>query len=219
MWFILLKIFKFGFSQAKKQHAKKNNPNGNPDDTTNPSSIPMAARSFLQPTPPPPPKPLKYYLGLALHAVQLIFGIAVLALYSSDIHNAHERGDSASPEWVFAVVTAFLGCVTAMTLLVYVAFLKQRSVGGKAGILLGLFAWQALGVILWLVVFGIFAGKFLGTEKKKMRRAVWVDLVCLVLAVGGTAWAWLRWWRNGRGRAAEEDVVGKDREVEEKEVV
>ncbi|KAK1138794.1 hypothetical protein N8T08_001796 [Aspergillus melleus] len=179
----------------------------------------MAARSFLQPTPPPPRKPLKHYLGLTLHAIQLIFAIAVLALYSSDIHNAHERGDSAGAEWVFAVVTAFLGCATALVMLVYVAVLKQRSVGGKAGVLLGLFAWQALGVVLWLVVFGIFAGRFLGTEKKKMRRAVWVDLVCLVLAVGAAAWAGLRWWRNGRGKGGEEGVGGdgKDREAEEKE--
>ena len=104
MWFILLKIFKFGFNQAKKHNANKKGQN--PDDLSNPSSFNMAARSFGQPSPPPARKPLKHYLALTLHTLQLIFGITVLALYGSEIHNAHERSDSAAPEAVYAVITA-----------------------------------------------------------------------------------------------------------------
>lgn len=213
MWFILLKIFKFGFNQAKKHNANKKAAQHG-DDLSNPSSFNMAdPRAFAQPSPPPPRKPLKHYLALTLHALQLVFAIAVLALYGSEVHHAHERSDSATPESVYAVVTAMLACVTALGMLGYEVLVKPRGSGGKAGLLMGMFAWLGIVVILWLVVFGVFAAKFLGSEKKKMRRAVWVDLVCLAMAVGAAAWAGLRWWRGNREEDGEREVKEEEKEA------
>ncbi|KAA8647108.1 uncharacterized protein ATNIH1004_005791 [Aspergillus tanneri] len=211
MWFLLLKVFKFGFSQAKKHKSKKSNNNStSTDDLTNPSSFNMS-----QPSPPASPvtrtTKLKSYIILALHILQFVFGITVIGLYSGAIRHASESNDALPSKWVYAVIVASLACVTAVGLLV-TAVVKGRitEVGtGAVGMMrLTVFAWQGVLVILWTVVFGIFAEKFVGSDQKKMRRAVWVDLVNLVMWIGSAGWAGLKWWKgNQRVGEVDKEVV------------
>lgn len=82
---------------------------------------------------------------------------------------------------------------------------------------LPLFVWEAVLCVFWLTLFGIFGKLYIGDYEDssmvtRMRRAVWVDLVDLVLWVGTALWKGMRWWRGQRG------VFGVDG-VEEKEGV
>ncbi|CBF76987.1 uncharacterized protein ANIA_10588 [Aspergillus nidulans FGSC A4] len=158
---------------------------------------------------------IKALLSTALAVVQFAFGLAVIGLYSQDINTARDNGDSAPSRWVYAVVTAFLSTVTAFLYLVLGWWWKKRSkpsFSQRAGLFLPLFAWESVLVILWLVVFGIFGEMYIGVyhvggkdggESKvtRMRRAVWVDLACLVLWVLSGAWRGVRWWKaKGMGQ-------------------
>ncbi|KAL4877499.1 hypothetical protein BJY04DRAFT_222057 [Aspergillus karnatakaensis] len=235
MWFVLFKIFRFGYSETKKYKAKKaaQNPQGqqqfqqphpgNPYLPSSPDNDNDNNRSFAHDQYPMDPLPeqtppavalskrarAKALLALILAVCQFAFGLAVIGLYSQDISAARDRGDSAPSQWVYAVVTAFLSTVTATLYLVLGWWWTKR---GKAGFAarpafhLPLFGWEGVLVILWLVVFGIFGEMYIGvyhvggkeggeSNVTRMRRAVWVDLVCLVMWAGSAGWRGVRWWK------------------------
>lgn len=59
--------------------------------------------------------------------------------------------------------------------------------------------------VLWLVLFGVFGGEYIGKGNgdgdhrvTRMKRAVWVDLADLVLWFLTGVWGFLRWWTKGR---------------------
>ncbi|KAL4872468.1 hypothetical protein BDV12DRAFT_193557 [Aspergillus spectabilis] len=240
MWFVLFKIFRLGYSETKKYKAKKaaaqsgapqfqQPPSGSPyypSDTSRDAPYPMDSL----PDQTPPLAALgkraraKEVLALLLALCQFAFGLAVIGLYSQDINAARDRGDSAPSRWVYAVVTAFMSTVTAVLYLVLGWWWRKRSkpsFSGRQGLHLPLFAWEGVLVILWLVVFGIFGEMYIGVyhvggkeggESKvtRMRRAVWVDLACLVFWVGSTSWRGVRWWKaNGSGFRAEGGEEGE----------
>ncbi|KAB8233117.1 uncharacterized protein BDW43DRAFT_311524 [Aspergillus alliaceus] len=197
MWWVLAgKAAKIGANAYKTHQAKKN---GTPLDTnTTTRSAPLA------------PRPVRYkaYVELTLFFLQLVFGLTVIGLYGRDVHSAREHGDPQNAKWVYALVTGFLGAGTGLVYFGYgVVMMKlgrlerERRVVGS----MGRVGWGVVLVVLWLVVFGVFGGMYIGvygsgSEKevertKRMRRAVWVDLVNLVFWVGTTVIEGLRWWR------------------------
>ncbi|RDW72472.1 MARVEL domain-containing protein [Aspergillus mulundensis] len=235
MWFVLFKIFRFGYSETKKYKAKKAaqqpgqpgqaqfqqppfpNPyfGGTADGSRGPEQYPMdtyPAPPLPEQTPPPAMgkrAKMKALISTALAILQFAFGLAVIGLYSQDINSARDRGDSAPSRWVYAVVTAFMSTVTALAYLVLGWWWKKRSkpsFSQRGGLFLPLFAWESILVILWLVVFGIFGEMYIGvyhvggkdggdSKVTRMRRAVWVDLACLLFWVVSGAWRGVRWWK------------------------
>ncbi|KAI2895912.1 hypothetical protein CBS63078_8426 [Aspergillus niger] len=173
--------------------------------------------------PPPPPsniprRPrLKHYTELFLHILQAVFALTTIVLYGIDIHHAHEKSQSADARWVYAIVTGMMGCGTALFYLVMMHWvLKTRTpLAMRERWNLPLFVWEAVLCVFWLTLFGIFGKMYIGdyedsSEVTRMRHAVWVDLVNLLLWVGTALWKGMRWWRGQRG------VFGVDG-VEEKQ--
>lgn len=134
--------------------------------------------------------------------LQFTLGLVVIGLYGRDIKPSAPASDS---RWVYAVVVGFLAALTAFVhLLLDLLLLKSRPLRHRPLARLLVLAWEAVLVVNLLTVFGIFAKLFLGkaTENERMRRAVYVDVVVLVLWLASAGWMGLRWWR---GRAVRED--------------
>lgn len=226
MWFVLFKIFRFGYSETKKYKAKKQatqqppqpGPYDGPRDFNN-EQYPMDAYPPPLPDQTPPPAAMgkgaraKSLVSTILAIFQFAFGLAVIGLYSQDINSAHGNGDSAPSQWVYAVVTAFVSTVTALLYLILGWWWAKRvklAFSQRQGLFLPLFVWESVIVILWLVVFGIFGEKYIGvyhvggkdggdSKVTRMRRAVWVDLACLVFWIASAAWRGVRWWKGKGG--------------------
>lgn len=244
MWFLLFKIFRFGYSETKKHKAKKAQqqqqaqdpqfqqpPYSSPYDGTR-DQYPMDTYPPPLPEQTPPPAKMsktgrmKALLSTILAVTQFAFGLAVIGLYSQDINTS--GGDSAPAKWVYAVVTAFLSSTTAFFYVLLGWWWKKRSkpsFSQRAGLFLPLFAWESVLVILWLVVFGIFGEMYIGvyhvggedggeSKVKRMRRAVWVDLACLALWALSGAWRGVRWWKGKKSSF----IKGGDVEEGEKEI-
>ncbi|KAB8213914.1 hypothetical protein BDV33DRAFT_209775 [Aspergillus novoparasiticus] len=221
-WMLIFKAFKIG-NKAYKTHKNKN---GN-DDTLNPNSINLSSTITTPPPPPPPLKTrLKAHIQLLLHFLQLVFGLTVVGLYGRDVRAAHKNGDAQNAKWVYALVTGVLGAGTGLVYLVYgVVMMKMGKLGRERMVVgsLGRLGWGFVLVVLWLVVFGVFGGLYIGVygegseeeveKTKRMRHAVWVDLINLVFWVAGMVIEGLRWWRLRGGRGAGSDLEKGEKEV------
>ncbi|RAH68147.1 uncharacterized protein BO66DRAFT_440528 [Aspergillus aculeatinus CBS 121060] len=205
MWFLLLRLFKFGFKAHKTHKAKKNgtyDPSSSFPMSTNKTGTTTTITTNNIPAHLRRSKP-KHYLNLSLHICQLVFGLTTLALYAHHIHTIHDSAATATAgaKWVYAIVTALLGCGTAIAYIVLMQYiLKTRvPVARRASWQLPLFVWEVVLCVVWLTLFGIFGSEYLGrksatesAETRRMRHAVWVDLVNLGLWVGvGSENRWL----------------------------
>lgn len=81
--------------------------------------------------------------------------------------------------------------------------MKSQPLGARSAARLPVFVWECVLVVTWLVVFGIFGKMFIGSygrgdNVERMRHAVYLDLVVLVLFGGSGAWMGLRWWKGRR---------------------
>ncbi|KAL4992930.1 hypothetical protein BDV10DRAFT_200218 [Aspergillus recurvatus] len=127
---------------------------------------------------------IKTYIEKIIRYIQLAFSLAVISLYTQDLNKGQSESESSRARWVYAV----------------------PSIEWRAGWSLPLFLWEITIVILWLVVFGIFGKLYIGVEVsgggrhesrlKAMHRAVWVDLVNLILWTITGTWRGLRWRRS-----------------------
>ncbi|KAL4961817.1 MARVEL domain-containing protein [Aspergillus stella-maris] len=255
MWFLLLKIFRFGYSESKKYKAKKAQQNGTgghpvqfqqpPDGSPYDGSRDYNQQPYPMDTYPPPlpdqtslaSAPMmskraraKSLLATALAVLQFAFGLAVIGLYSQDINSAQNNGDALPSRWVYAVVTAFLSTVTALLYIILGWWWTKRSkpsFSERDSLFLPLFAWESVLVILWLVVFGIFGEMYIGVyhvggkeggegKLTRMRRAVWVDLACLVFWILSGTWRGVRWWKERNGgsfKRKDSGMFGTEKEM------
>lgn len=79
--------------------------------------------------------------------------------------------------------------------------------------------------VFWLTLFGIFGKMYLAEDPEgqegivRMKHAVWVDLVNLLLWCGSATWMGLRWWRGMKERKGEmvETATQWSKEVEQQE--
>ncbi|KAF2150233.1 hypothetical protein K461DRAFT_217845, partial [Myriangium duriaei CBS 260.36] len=115
-------------------------------------------------------------LRFFLRFLQLLLALVICGVYGLDIHNARKSGYRQDGRWVFALVTAGL---SGLSCLVYV-LPKLKSYW--------FWAWDLILSIMWVAVFGIFAKLYVRTHPtihqvhaRKMRNAVWVDLVNMLL--------------------------------------
>ncbi|KAF9891176.1 hypothetical protein FE257_004740 [Aspergillus nanangensis] len=219
MWFLILKLFKIGFKEAKKHKANKR---ANPEDP----NFTMQQQPEVSTFAPPQSKSskAKFLLQMALRVLQFALGVAVIGLYGGTLNTAREDNSAPPSQWVYAVVVGFLGASTALVYLVLGMVMKSRPLGARQGTHLPLFLWESVLCVLLLVLFGLFGKMYIGVygekdgvDVKKMRRAVWVDLVMLVVWVGTAFWAGLRWWKGAKGADDGESQAGKgDLEMGEK---
>lgn len=143
---------------------------------------------------------LPFILNVTLRFLQLVFGIAVIGLYAQDLNRAHKMKKYTDGKWVFATVVGTLGAVSALIYgllpLVFSAFSVAI-----------LFAWDVILFILWTAVFGLFGSMYINAKVemqsgvKRMKNAVWIDLINMLLwfvsAIVGAVGFW-RWMRHGR---------------------
>ncbi len=114
--------------------------------------------------------------------LQFLFALIIAAVYGHRIDADRRAGTRQSPEWVFGVAVAGLSCITAVTF----ALIAPLSLVSAKFRTYRLYAWDLSLFLLWIVVFGIFAGIFLkrpddddykGASTAPMKAMVWLDLV------------------------------------------
>ena len=239
MWFLVLKLLKTGFSQAKKHRAAKkqqqqqqqNDPNTtsiNLDPTTKTGATESATEmlSFNANTTRNPAKSL---LDASLRLLQFVLGLVVIGLYGQHLtltsdKTAAEHGYSPlDARWLYAVITGALASLTALVYMVLMFALRKRTpLVRRTGLLLPVFVWEGVVWVLWLVCFGIFGRLFLAKQhgggegrsewEEKMWRAVWVDLASWVVWGVSLVWCGVRWWKRGGlgSRSGDGDGSGAD---------
>lgn len=115
----------------------------------------------------------------AFRTLQLIFAVTVAGLYGVDIAYATKTNTHAHAEWIYA---EFLAALSALNAILYLAFTMSEC------------AWvvlDALLCILWVAQVGVFGTLYTSTvdpdyehatlSVSRMRAAVWVDLINMLL--------------------------------------
>ncbi|KXJ89542.1 hypothetical protein Micbo1qcDRAFT_165642 [Microdochium bolleyi] len=135
-------------------------------------------------------KPFFVYETMArwvARGLQFVFALIVCGLYGSKVASDSRNDRGQDPAWAFALVVAGMSCITCVVFAIPNPFLKIHR----------LFPWDLLLLLLWIIVFGIFASTFLtqpedvkeykGASVTVMRGAVWVDLVnCIFWMITGS---------------------------------
>ncbi|CAL5872109.1 uncharacterized protein PFLUO_LOCUS6366 [Penicillium psychrofluorescens] len=189
MAFVALKLLRLGYSQAKNHKSKNQQPQ--PQTQQPPAPYPNYQYAMpdyypggyppgvapggtyqypMAPAPAPaaaaPPaskgsKIVSMFMS-ATRFLQFVFGLTVIGLYGQDVSYDHQTLHTWNPEWVFAVVTAFLSTVTTVAHFVLPCCLRRIKSNTKPALLLPQFSWEFLLCILWLVLFGLFGKMYIG---------------------------------------------------------
>jgi len=136
-------------------------------------------------------------INLVLRFLELIFALAVVGLYAQDLNKARKEHKYSDGKWVFATVVGSLSAVTALIFAIVPLLISYTAVAI-------LFAWDCVLFILWCGVFGLFGSMYIHAKPEmdagiqRMKNAVWVDLVCLLLWFITTIMGAVGWWK-GRG--------------------
>ncbi|KAK3715162.1 hypothetical protein LTR37_007372 [Vermiconidia calcicola] len=125
-----------------------------------------------------------------------VLALTVAGLYGVDLHGASKNNGGVDGRWVFAEVVAVLSIVTVI---VYaLPFIK--SYWG--------FAWDWMLFILWTALFGLFGSIYIPAKAKgprkdgltRMKHAVWVDLINMLLWFVTAIYSTLIWFRGRKTR-------------------
>jgi len=136
---------------------------------------------------------LSYILFSVIRFIQFVMGLVVCGLYGVDLNAARKQHKYADGKWVFAEV---VGALSALTALLYmIPFTMKIPL---------IFAWDFIVFFLWIVLFGIFGNMYIKEHAEgdsgvqRMKNAVWVDLVNMLLWLI-TALAMAGYWFKHRG--------------------
>lgn len=174
--------------------------------------------------------PLKAWENIprwVVRGLQFVLGLVVVGLYGHRVqkqHAAAKENDDAhvSPEWVFGLIVAALSSITAVAFAVAAPFgaVSNRCKTAR------LFSWDLTLFLLWIVVFGIFAGIFLhrdsddsykGSNTTVEKGAVWVDLVNAILWLVSGTYGFVKTFMSGKvdtlGGKVTDKVFGKKQPV------
>ncbi|PKS13223.1 hypothetical protein jhhlp_000569 [Lomentospora prolificans] len=151
-----------------------------------------------------------YLAFSALHFVLFILAIITAALHGADLANGEASEGGGDSRWIFAEVVAGLSALTAMLYLIP-CILRFMAV----------WIWNLILFILWISLFGLFA-KVRHTPffcpkatrcmyihrptngngaVRRMKAAVWVDLVSAILWLVATLAALAYWWGHRERRS------------------
>jgi hypothetical protein len=126
----------------------------------------------------------------ALRTLQFVFAITVAGLYGVDLAQATKTKNHAHAEWIYA---EFVAALSAITCIVHCFFTVTQVAWS---------AWDGVLLVLWLAQVGVFGTVYISGNKigyetatlsvPRMRAAVWIDLVNMLLwlatTVLGIAW-------------------------------
>ncbi|KAI9373546.1 hypothetical protein BJX61DRAFT_541607 [Aspergillus egyptiacus] len=125
-------------------------------------------------------------LHTVLRILQFLLAITISALYGVDLRHATKAHVPAPSEWIYAEVVA---CLSAITCIVHCAVTTSR---------VWSCIWDVVLFVLWLAQVGVFANIYYPrtregygegpgeatTSVERMRGAMWVCVVSLVLSLG-----------------------------------
>jgi hypothetical protein len=172
----------------------------------------------------PPPSITKSIANAFLRFCQFVFALTVAGLYGRDLHNACDKNVYIDAKWVFAEIVAALAAATsAAYLLIWccVKRLARPALTSYYSMHFPFWLWEMFMCLIWLTLFGIFGKMYFPENPEgdldivRMKHAVWVDLINLLLWTATMIWSGLRWWQ---GRVRKDKDGGGDSSEMKKEV-
>ncbi|KAF2646336.1 hypothetical protein P280DRAFT_464589 [Massarina eburnea CBS 473.64] len=129
-------------------------------------------------------------LRLIARFFQFVLGITIIGLYAIDLDRAHKAGVGYDSKWMYATV---VGTLSAFIALVFMLPLVK--------------AWfffyvDLLIFILYLTAFGIFGKMYIKEDPEgnkgiiRMKRAVWIQLVNMILWFGTAGYGAIIFWKE-----------------------
>ncbi|KAL8901927.1 MAG: hypothetical protein Q9207_004950 [Kuettlingeria erythrocarpa] len=109
-----------------------------------------------------------------LRFLQFVFAITVIGLYAQDLNKGYRGGLYSDSKWGFATATGVIGAVSALVLI-------------WPALSMWAWGWDFVVFILFTAVFGLFAKIFIHEYAgdngaiKRLKRAVWIDLINMLL--------------------------------------
>ncbi|EMR71189.1 hypothetical protein MGN70_010877 [Eutypa lata] len=152
------------------------------------------------------------WLRFGGRGVQLIFALIVCGFYGARVAADHRDGNAQAAAWVYALFVATVSSITAIVFAI--PFWKTHK----------LFFWDLLLFVLWIAVFGTFAGKFLHVsdeDKAKydedgdhvnvvaMKTAVWLDLLNCIFWLLTAAYGFIYGYTVEKGKGFGRFFAGK----------
>ncbi|KAK3182169.1 hypothetical protein K4F52_006538 [Lecanicillium sp. MT-2017a] len=134
-----------------------------------------------------------YMAFSAIHVILFALSLAVCGLYGTDVQRGNEEDVHVNSKWVYAVV---VGSLSAVTCVVYFIPIVFHAIGIAAPI------WNFILFILWITLFGVFGKLFIKEDPegdggiKRMKNAVWVDLVGALLWLATFVASLGYWWKH-----------------------
>ncbi|KAF1964365.1 hypothetical protein BU23DRAFT_585617 [Bimuria novae-zelandiae CBS 107.79] len=125
---------------------------------------------------------------------QLILGIVVIGLYAQDLRRAKKANVGYDSKWMYATIVGTLGSFWAIVCMLPLV---------KAWFL---FAVDFILFILYVAAFGIFGKMYIHEDPegnggvKRMKNAVWILLVNMLLWFGTFAYGAYTFWKYWKGR-------------------
>lgn len=132
----------------------------------------------------------EFWARVAVRSLQAVIAFAMVIVYAIRVGHDARNGNPQDPAWVYAVVVGGMSCITCLVYMIPNPFFQSAR----------LFVWDAILFILWIAVFGTFAGKFLKSEEDEidgisvttMKVAVWFDLTECLLWLGTAIFGFVR---------------------------
>ncbi|KAF0329637.1 hypothetical protein GQ607_003205 [Colletotrichum asianum] len=129
---------------------------------------------------------------LVCRGLQFLFALIACGFYGNRVQADDKADNGSSPEWILAITVAGTAAVSSVLFVLATPLSAIPFIGSRVKLFktYRAFAWDLFLFIMWIVVFGIFAGIFLkrssedkykGASTTAMKTAVWVDLVNAIL--------------------------------------
>ncbi|KAF4995068.1 hypothetical protein F66182_16413 [Fusarium sp. NRRL 66182] len=163
------------------------------------------SRPYAKPQPPHIARTIAFNF---LRFSQFALALTVAGLYGVDLNHAHQKNVYIDAKWVYAEVVAALAAFTSAVYLVIWCCVQRQARNARAltpfnSTNLLLWLWDVFMWLIWLTLFGIFGNMYLPENPEgdagieRMKHAVWVDLVNLLLWTVTMVWTGLKWWKGG----------------------
>ncbi|SLM34797.1 Marvel domain [Lasallia pustulata] len=116
-----------------------------------------------------------WILHAILRFLQFVLALTVAGLYGAQLDDQRKHGGHGDSRWIYAEVVAALSAVTCI---LYMIPLVRSYL---------FFAWDLILFILWVALFGLFGKLYIkknahhDSSVQKMKNAVWVDLINMLL--------------------------------------
>lgn len=128
------------------------------------------------------------YARLVARFLQMLFAIVVIGLYAQDLRKAKSKGAGYDSKWMYATIVGTITCAWAFLC----CFVKSWY----------WFTGDLVSFILYLVAFGIFGKMYIHEDPEgnkgivRMKNAVWILLVNLLLWFFTTCYGAVIFWKN-----------------------